>query len=523
MNPNSNTLDGQAYNFPEELDILYMAIGRQDYYPRRVTDRATNEKYTEYPPPGSEPYKGGMGGGERMPPSVLSAAARGRIIHTRIGVGALGVEHAGKPVCDEVRDQYFRTLKHLLDSETGHFSARHPNVGKEQKIGKAGVDAIRQAAGKVFQDGDLIWVEWDKQQERIVSLGWHYYYRWAYVDTVRLKDWREGRPGLFPLPDETTPDRTGAPIGLSPVRRLFGYTGDNKGSAGIGEGDHSQLMGRLSINTAIEVVNPGEADEIRFLPPIFLKELGQPRPSAVEHYLQQPHQPNRRPSDRARLASYGDAVGGAAAGYDEPGKLAGRKFYLDREGACASTPWNNAPWDDPRWGAAPWADFSETNRLNDRSTLALQASRPGRTFRFTVRFRDLDPSELAAVLAALCPNQFSEALGGAATGDYCSKLGYARPLGWGSVRIEAKKLLLLNTSREKPTLDPDDVYGRVEKFAETWPGLADWLAIHRRDHLEAGDYPTKNGQIYLYHTTLRGDHALDRRYDLKRRQNQPRS
>jgi hypothetical protein len=60
--------------------------------------------------------------------------------------------------------------------------------------------------------------------------------------------------------------------------------------------------------------------------------------------------------------TYGDA-----AGYDAPGELAGRKFYLDRRNAQAE-------------------DASDTNKQNDRSTLALEASKPGRKFRFTVRF-----------------------------------------------------------------------------------------------------------------------------------------
>ena len=38
------------------------------------------------------------------------------------------------------------------------------------------------------------------------------------------------------------------PKGLSAVRRLFGYTCDNEGSADIGENDHAQLMGRVFVN-----------------------------------------------------------------------------------------------------------------------------------------------------------------------------------------------------------------------------------------------------------------------------------
>jgi hypothetical protein len=119
--------------------------------------------------------------------------------------------------------------------------------------------------------------------------------------------------------------------------------------------------------------------------------------------------------------TYGDA-----AGYDAPGELAGRKFYLDRPKAVAE-------------------DRSENNKKNDRSTLALEASKPQRKFRFTVRFRDVDAAELAAIVVALSPDQFKSVLGGTHTDGYCSKLGYARPLGWGSVRIGAQRFCCSTT------------------------------------------------------------------------------
>jgi hypothetical protein len=347
----------------------------------------------------------------------------------------------------------------------------------------------------------MIWVEWDTVKQCIVSFGWHYYYRWAYVDTVRRKEWARKRPGLFPLDEEKRPDAEGAPLGLSPVRRLFGYTsgdehaGDNEGSKCIGQRDYQQLMGRISANAAIEVITP---DLIRFLPPTLLKELGLPRPSAVEHYLEQPYYqppyyPGPRPSDRARLVTYGDA-----AGYDDPGKLAGRKFYLDREDAHAGEPWKGD---------------TEDNRLSKHSTLAWEASSPGRRFRFTVRFRDLDPAELAAVLVALGPHQFRDVAGGAHPDGYCSKLGYARPLGWGSVRIETKALLLFDPSQDKPTLntvaDPSEwVRGHFERP----PMMQTWLDIHRCKHPDAAEYFHEPGEkTYSYHTKLRADHSRARR------------
>ncbi len=436
-------------------------------------------------------YRGGQGAGQQLNSK--------RKLHTSLMV-LRGVQTEIVDVPQTAQEGYLATIRHLVDLAHGHFSERHPDVPNVVTGDDARNRILKAAKDEVFQPGDMIWVEWDTEKQCIVSFGWHYYYRWAYVDTVRRDaDAPNGeRRGLFPLPDERAQDSDGAPRALSPVRRLFGYTGDNEGSKGIGTGDYEQLMGRVSINAALEVVGEDEADDQRFLPPTFLKELGMPRPSAVEFYLKQPYHPHARPSDRATLATYGDA-----AGYDAPGELAGRKFYLDRSDA---------------YTGEPWKDDSAANRANERSTLALEASKPGRKFRFTLRFRDLEPAELAAVLVALCPNQFREVLGGAHPDGYCSKLGYARPLGWGSVRIEAKALLFLEPATDGPQLRAEqDIVTWVRQHYQTTEVQAAWLDIHRCKHPDAGDYPKAkdkkgNENIYTFHTNLRAEHSRQRRY-----------
>lgn len=480
----SNNAGSPLVRVPVKLDLL---PGNLKYDRKR--EQTSN--YYRFDNRNGAPYRGGQGAGERLNSK--------RNLHTKLEANpATPVTPAAVP--EAVQAGYLNTLRHLVDLTHGHFSERHPDVPTTIKGEDARNRILLAAANIVFQPGDMIWIEWDTQKECIVSLGWHYYYRWAYTDAVRKTGWANERRGLFPLEAERAFDNEGAPAGLSAVRRLFGYAQDkdNEGVSCIGKDDHAQLMGRLSVNAAIEVVEHGDTTEKRFLPPTFLKELGKPRPSAVEHYLEQPYYPKQRPSDRAQLVTYGDAVG-----YDQPGKLAGRKFYLDRKDA---------------YTGEPWKDDSEVNRLNDRSTLALEASRSGRRFRFTVRFRDLDPPELAAVLAALCPHQFRAVLSGNHPEGYCSKLGYARPLGWGSVRIEAKALLLLDGLSDKPALRPvDDLSGWVRQQFTKTPMLQQWLAIHRHKHPDAADYPKekdRDGQenIYTYHTKLRADHSRARRY-----------
>jgi CRISPR-associated protein (TIGR03986 family) len=426
-------------------------------------------------------YRGGQGAGEKLNSK--------RNLHTKLAANPSQPTET-ETLSQAVQDGYLATVRHLVDLDHGHFSERHPDVPNTVKGDAARTRILEAAKDEVFQPGDLIWVEWDTQKKCIVSLGWHYYYRWAYTDSVRrdADAPRLERHGLFPLDKERERDGD-APKELSAVRRLFGYTGDNDGSAGIGENDHAQLMGRVFVNAGLEVVGENDPDEQRFLPPTFLKELGRPRPSAVEHYLKQPHHPRSRPADNATLVTYGDA-----ADYDTPGELAGRKVYLDRRNAQAE-------------------HASDTNKQNDRSTLALEASKAGRKFRFTVRFRDLDASELAAILVALSPDQFKGVLGGTHTDGYCSKLGYARPLGWGSVRIEAKQLLRLDEAGEAPALKPeDDLAAWVTKYHQKTSTQDEWLAIHRRNHPNAADYPRKDGEIYTFHTWLRADHSRNRRY-----------
>jgi CRISPR-associated protein (TIGR03986 family) len=457
--------------FPAELEYNKKA-NRLDYH---------------FDAPNGAPYRGGQGAGERLNSK--------RNLHTTLTANPNEtVEVVDVP--ETVQQGYLATIRHLIDEASGHFSERHPDA--KEHGAPARMRILEAAKNMVFQPGDMLWVEWDTEKRCIVSFGWHYYYRWAYIDTVRKVGGKLERHGLFPLDKERELDADGDPKKLSPVRRLFGYTGDNDGNAGIGQGDYTQLMGRIAINAGLEVIEPGDTEEQRFLRPTFLKELGMPRPSAVEFYLKQPHHPGTRPTDNAQLVTYGDAVG-----YDEPGDLAGRKFYLDRGDAYSSE---------------PWKDDSVANRTNERSTLALEASHPHRRFRFTLRFSDLDPADLAAVLVALCPHQFREVLGGTHTDGYCSKLGYARPLGWGSVRIEAKALLLLDIVDSKPVLrNAGNVITWTKSHYTSSPMQEEWLAIHRHKHPDAQDYQRHkdrdgNENIYTFHTNLRAKHSHARRY-----------
>lgn len=543
-------VDGKPFPYPRVVEVWDELLTRNDqtYLPRTVNRKPVRPQH------GDHRYRFGMGAGRLFEEDVYPAPDGGKQnrrpelrTHVRVKPGKRG--RIAHEVSAAVVDQYRQTLRHYLDAKAGHFSRRHPGIETSREVDDA-IATLRTGVHDAFQEGDVIWVEWNTDTNQVVSFGWHYYYRWAYRDTVRTRGdfrardssrtrdhTRELRPELSAAAAEQDLDEDGRPHGLTAVRRLFGYVSDEHDRAElvprIGKGRYAQLTGRVSINAALEDLSTPRTEEERFLPATLLRELGQPRPSAVEHYLKQPGDPR---ADQAELRTYGDAVGKEGEPLDQSGELAGRKFYLHRFGAAAT-------------------DDSEDNRNNKRSTLALEASRPGATFRFTVRFRDLDAAELAAMMLALCPQQFASELPGnylpgastrtrTGTPSYLSKLGYARPLGWGSVAITIAELHFLEDFATQPRLRQED---SLAWFRATCPRnqplplepdlVRRWLELHQRDSVEAGDYPTalprpsnerggtrargargpqsakrEEEQIYTYHTALRSQHARDRRY-----------
>ncbi|MBK6842824.1 MAG: hypothetical protein IPG88_11025 [Gemmatimonadetes bacterium] len=182
---------GVQWPYPVEVELLSFAQRNdQFYYPNRTQRKV---------PAGAKSYRGGMGGGESMPVAALSEDARKRTIHTGLELKEhVRLERGGVRIDAVALQGYVRTLTHYFNESSGHFSNRHPQVGQNDTARSDAIGVLREAAGKrTFQIGDLIWVEWDKQQERVVSFGWHYYYRWAYIDTVRTQDGK-ARPGLIP-------------------------------------------------------------------------------------------------------------------------------------------------------------------------------------------------------------------------------------------------------------------------------------------------------------------------------------
>ena len=438
------------------------------------------------------------------------------------------------PVPPVVHEHYTLTQRHLASDDIGHLRKSHPlnNSANAEKI-EAAKDAIE--ASSTLEDGQLVYVEVERASgpgsvPRVVSIGHHFRYRWRYADSVRLRCAVVGgarrtqlRPILSPHPHEGEQASSGAPVRLAGVRRLMGYVTDNrrKGSSlvstrGIGgqggaadKSDFERLAGRIAPNHAVEVVEADDTVQARFLAAdrafaVPLPILGSPRPSAAEFYLQQPSSPAGA-RDARDMQTYGDILG------DDPGaELRGRKFYPHQKEAT-------------RDGWSP-ASSDPEHLKSEQTTVARYVSRPGRRFRFKVRFRHLEPQELGALIAALNPDELAARIGRkegrpqAAEPSHAVKLGHGRPLGMGSVRIA-----IVGARLQQPDGSLSPAPELVEKVSVAFATLASgeparekacrqWLAIHdMKNAAERRQFPTKDGDIFTFHTELRRQHARDRR------------
>lgn len=458
----------------------------------------------------------------------------------------------------EVYQRYLDTQRHLSDQKSGHLSSRHPLVKHDNQTQISRIIA-RIEASTNLEVGQLIYVEVEldpttEKPIRVTSFGHNHHYRVRYTDSVQ-DVWNgtayERRAVLAPLqwetalappPEPEQPDHA-PPAGLSAARLLFGYASsqaDDSGTKGIGKGDFERLAGRLAFNMAVEQVqNP--VDTKRFLEEghtIPLRVLGQPRPSAVECYLDQTG------AQGDQLNTYGDLPNQRGA------ELQGRKDYLHQPDAATDSSLYRLDSDLAVLDGCPEkAAFLQ----GDQAAQARYVVKPDTAFRCTLRFRDLRPWELGAVLLALEPGRVAclreilpkttQTLCDQARSEwsnpptaplFAQKLGGGRPLGLGSVRIAVDRLAIWDGTTLVPPAEghaPGQDRGFVADAFKTLgeklkPMARDaqgakvieyWLLVHRyqgqprRDYPRAEDPSSGRHEIYVWHTKQRRAHAKQRR------------
>lgn len=403
------------------------------------------------------------------------------------------------PVSQEVLQAYYLTQKVLADRNIGHLCA-HPRLESGE------VDQIARAIDKstALEPWQLIYVEVAldqgelNQHSRVLSLGHHFRYRWAYTSSVRYKK-GQLRPDLAPQPDEiapanSKPHENRPPKQLTGARLLMGYVNDNE--TRFGTGRHARLAGRLAFNHALSEGVPeflGTAEQHHA---VFLPILGQPKSSAWEFYLRQPQAGKKTLQASSALPkTWGDLPN------DPGGDLAGRKYY---------------PHQPTVKTQAHLESRDPAVRESDQASIARYICAPASRFRFTLRFANLRPWELAAVLAALEPARLDPQQ---APRPYAHKLGLGRPLGMGSVRITIDSVNWRKTyeSRLHPadTATLQNLTQDLQKRLDL-PGRDRWLEMHHYRDQGRLDYPRakdRDGvwQIYEWHTAFRREYSQQRR------------
>ncbi len=206
------------------------------------------------------------------------------------------------------------------------------------------------------------------------------------------------------LPDHLK--RCDSPDELCPACRTFGWVWDHPPK----DAKRVAYAGRIRFSHASLVKNAGE------LPEITLAILSTPKPTTTFFYLLD-EEGNPNPEV--------DYDNGRA-------KLRGRKFYRHHGSRLAEQEFRR-----------------ETP--SDQNRTVRGALKAGSIFTFTVDFDNLAPLELGALLYAL---ELEEGM--------FHRLGYAKPLGFGSIRVTVEKVEIIDWEARLQSLEPNAGWKSLE-------------------------------------------------------------
>ncbi|MBM4346279.1 MAG: hypothetical protein FJ100_23130 [Deltaproteobacteria bacterium] len=376
--------------------------------------------------------------------------------------------------------------------------------------------------------------------------------RVRYKDTVRTRNVGglvttrpEVRPTATELSAASADGQPAADWQLSAARLLFGLNAeDDMWPESIAKSHYGRFSGRIACNAAIEVI---EREQRRFVVGtqghhrwVFaLRPQGSPKPSAVEHYVAQ--DANVLARRTGTLVTWGD-------GDQTGGELAGRKFYLHQPDIIGHLANAEANEEELRDSA------QHCPRLKYLSTASSR-------FHCTVRFHNLRPWELGALLLALQPTAegvrtvefgvlgssgpvaryFDKLRSGVAAPEMMHKLGRGRAYGLGSIEARIDSVALVERSADGAALLAPPAVGREElfrkmfgalarKIARCLPAAADrqewvnrvlvnWVDVHLfRNRTPAAGYPAlaercarSSQEIIAYHNQVRALHLSGRK------------
>ena len=228
---------------------------------------------------------------------------------------------------------------------------------------------------------------------------------------------------------------------LSPADRLFGWvlqSGDQNQETDTDDENKKGYKSRIRI-----VCENGERPcivEEYTDNPVPLTILGQPKPEQVRFYVAKDVQGN--PQE--------DGISKSDAGYAEGKTLRGRKHYWHHRGLEEGN--------DPEYwipsGKNRIREYIRTGRKADPQNRSIKGwIKPGTEFEVSLYVQNLQREEVGALLWLLSLSELYE-------GNYYFRLGYGKPLGFGSVRLEVDaEHLPLGTGK-----DWKEYYAALDEF-----------------------------------------------------------
>lgn len=232
---------------------------------------------------------------------------------------------------------------------------------------------------------------------------------------------------------------------LCPACRVFGWVRKGKDD----NNKNVAVAGRVKFSQATL------QQAAKVLPNLVtLAILSSPKPTTTRFYLM----PSNGPVPESWKSK------DAEAGYDDANRFRGRKFYRHHSSTWFSRKFSNGKHEYERIDG----------RADKQNRTVSEVLAAGNDFKFEVNFENLAPIELGALLWAL---EMEEGM--------VHRLGYAKPLGFGNVKIQMASVEVLNFNERYKSLDDDGIINKADAALQAWK--KDYVDLFKRAMSEA--YP----------------------------------
>jgi CRISPR-associated protein (TIGR03986 family) len=249
-------------------------------------------------------------------------------------------------------------------------------------------DFRSQVQSDRLMPGNLVYVELEPDQKTVRNI--------ALAKVARLR-YRHSIGDL--LPEHLKPSEEYDRLDIA--SRVFGWV---RATPAEDRKVRVAYAGRVRFSHAVLTEDKGVYAE-----PMPLAVLGSPKPTTTLFYLRKKdgewsEEERKRPGSATTI------------GYDGPNQLRGRKFYRHHGNSLNRL------------------EYERAGQRRDHQNRTVRGVRvPGNVFQFTIDFRNLAPVELGALLWTLSLGE-----------EKCFfRLGYAKPLGFGSVKLAVDQIDLL--------------------------------------------------------------------------------